>query len=188
MKARDARASWAHPQRSDDQTDGRSRARKRQRPTRSEDFTTGRARRGSSASSGGPSQRHGPSASLGGPSQSHGPPASLGGSTSGHTSAPGRRGGASGSDEPEDTYPQSESSSEELEDTQEPASKRRKQGEVGLSGLPCFDPAELVRSREGTFKAPKVIQQYVDKHFRRCLLKEERDALFKEHPRPDLDS
>ena len=121
-------------------------ARKRQRPTRSEDFTTGRARRGSSASSGGPSQRHGPSASLGGPSQSHGPPASLGGSTPGHTSAPGRRGGASGS---EDTYPQSESSSEELEDTQEPTSKRRKQGEAGLSGLPCFDPAELVRSREG---------------------------------------
>ena len=109
----------------------------------------------------------------------------LGGSTS---SAPGRRGGASVSDEPENTYPQSESSSEELEDTQEPTSKRRKQGEADLSGLPCFDPAELVRSREGTFKAPKVIQQYVDKHFRRCLLKEERDALFKEHPRPDLDS
>ena len=32
------------------------------------------------------------------------------------------------------------------------------------------------------------MQQYLNKHMKRCLTKEEREALFKEHPRPDLDT
>jgi hypothetical protein len=56
---------------------------------------------------------------------------------------------------------------------------------AGPSGLSCFDPPALVKSSEGTFKAPKIIQEYLDKHFKRCASKEEREALFKEHPRLD---
>ena len=58
---------------------------------------------------------------------------------------------------------------------------------VGPSGLTCFDPADQVKS-SGTFKAPKVIQEYLDKHFKRCLTKEEWEALFSDHPRPDAES
>ena len=32
------------------------------------------------------------------------------------------------------------------------------------------------------------MQQYLNKHMKRCLTKEVREALFKEHPRPDLDT
>ena len=32
------------------------------------------------------------------------------------------------------------------------------------------------------------MKSYLDKHMKRCLTKEEREALFKEHPRPNLDS
>ena len=59
---------------------------------------------------------------------------------------------------------------------------------MGPSGLSCFDPAALVKSSEGTFKASKIIQKYLDKHFKRCFSKEERETLFKEHPRPDAES
>ena len=52
-------------------------------------------------------------------------------------------------------------------------------------GIADFDPASLVRSREGTMKVPRSIQKYLDKHLSHCLTKEEREALFKEHPRPD---
>ena len=45
----------------------------------------------------------------------------------------------------------------------------------------------LVEAKEGTFKVSRSMQRYIDKHLRRCLTKEERDALFKEHPRPDYD-
>ena len=55
-------------------------------------------------------------------------------------------------------------------------------------GIADFDPASLVRSREGTMKVPRSIQKYLDKHLRHCLMKEEREALFKEHPRPDFDT
>ena len=37
-------------------------------------------------------------------------------------------------------------------------------------------------------KVPRSIQKYLDKHLRHCLTKEEREVLFKEHPRPDLDT
>ena len=51
-----------------------------------------------------------------------------------------------------------------------------------------FDPAELVKHKEGTFAVPKPISSYLSKHVKRCLSKEEREALFKEHPCPDLDA
>lgn len=54
-------------------------------------------------------------------------------------------------------------------------------------GIVAFDPASLVRSREGTIKVPKPIQKYLSKHLKQCLTKEQREALFKEHPRPDLE-
>lgn len=50
-----------------------------------------------------------------------------------------------------------------------------------------FDPTELVKNREGTFVIPKSVESYLSKHLRRCLTKEEREALFKEHPRPDTE-
>ncbi len=56
------------------------------------------------------------------------------------------------------------------------------------SSLPCFDPASLVEAKEGTFKAPLEMKRYLNKHMKRCLSKEEREALYKEHPRPDLVS
>ena len=58
----------------------------------------------------------------------------------------------------------------------------------GPSGLSYFDPASLVKNREGTFKPPKAMEHYLGKHLRRCLTKEEREALFKEHPLPDIDA
>ena len=55
-------------------------------------------------------------------------------------------------------------------------------------GIADFNPASLVRSREGTMKMPRLIQKYLDKHLRHYLTKEEQEALFREHPRPDLDT
>ena len=43
-------------------------------------------------------------------------------------------------------------------------------------------------SKEGTFRPPESMTRYLKRHLRRCLSKEEREALFKEHPRPDLES
>ena len=59
---------------------------------------------------------------------------------------------------------------------------------AGPSGLTCFDPASLVKAREGTIKVSPLIKKYLSKYMKRCLSKEEREALFREHPRPDLDS
>lgn len=50
-----------------------------------------------------------------------------------------------------------------------------------------FDPASIVQSKDGAIKVPRVIVKYLDRHLKRCLTKEEREALFREHPRPDLD-
>ena len=55
-------------------------------------------------------------------------------------------------------------------------------------GIADFDPAFLVQSRQGTMKVPRSIQKYLDKHLRHCFTKEEREALFREHPRPDLNA
>ena len=49
-----------------------------------------------------------------------------------------------------------------------------------------FDPASLVKSKEGTFSVPSTMKKYLNKHMKRCLSKEEREAIFKEHPKPDL--
>jgi len=51
-----------------------------------------------------------------------------------------------------------------------------------------FDPASLVRGKDGTFTPKFQIESYSNEHLKRCLTKEERDALFREHPRPNLDS
>ena len=55
-------------------------------------------------------------------------------------------------------------------------------------GLASFDPSSLVKTKEGTFRAPQAMEKYLNKHLKRCLSKEEREAIFKEHPKPDLDS
>ena len=55
------------------------------------------------------------------------------------------------------------------------------------SGTLNFDPSSLVKSKEGTTKVPKTIQKYLDRHLKHCLSKDEREALFREHPRPDLE-
>ena len=67
-------------------------------------------------------------------------------------------------------------------------SKKKRQTDYSdEESLPCFYPATLVEAKEGTVKVPCTMQQYLDKHMKRCLTEEERDALFKEHP-PDLVS
>ena len=58
----------------------------------------------------------------------------------------------------------------------------------GPSSHSYFKPASLVKGREGTFKPPKAMEHYLGKHLRRCLTKEEREALFREHPLPDIDA
>ena len=58
-------------------------------------------------------------------------------------------------------------------------SHKRKRCEDSDGGDPllCFDPATLVEAKEGTFKVSPTMQKYLDKHMKRCLTKEERDAL-----------
>ena len=43
-----------------------------------------------------------------------------------------------------------------------------------------------MKSKEGTFSTPRPMQKYLEKHLTKCLSKEEREALFKENPKPDL--
>ena len=56
------------------------------------------------------------------------------------------------------------------------------------SDLSYFDPGSLVKNKEGTFKPSKSMVRYLQRHFRRCLSKEEWDTLIKEHPLPDTDA
>jgi len=51
-----------------------------------------------------------------------------------------------------------------------------------------FNPMKLVKQKGGNFVAPEVITSYLDKILKQCLSKEEREALIKDHPRPDLPS
>ena len=51
-----------------------------------------------------------------------------------------------------------------------------------------FDPAELVKKKEGTFTAPAVITDYLEKRMKQCHTKDEREALIKDHPKPDSPS
>ena len=51
------------------------------------------------------------------------------------------------------------------------------------------EPAELVKHKEGTFLSLSHFHHtYLSKHVKRCLSKEEREALFKEYPQPDIDT
>jgi hypothetical protein len=49
-------------------------------------------------------------------------------------------------------------------------------------GLTQFDPASLANSKEGTFTTPSAMKEYITKHLKHFLTKEEREVLFKEHP------
>ena len=59
---------------------------------------------------------------------------------------------------------------------------------AGQSGLTCFDPASLVKPKEGTIKVSPLIKKYLSKHMKRCLSREEREANFREHPKADQES
>ena len=69
--------------------------------------------------------------------------------------------------------------------------KRTRQDEDTGSGTASaivdFDPSCLVQAKDGTCKAPDSVRTYLEKHLKRCLSKEEREALYKAHPRPDLE-
>ena len=52
-----------------------------------------------------------------------------------------------------------------------------------------FDPT-LEREDKDDFKVkvPRTVERYIDKHFRRSLSKEERTAMLKRHPKPDVEA
>ena len=52
--------------------------------------------------------------------------------------------------------------------------------------LENFELSSLVKVKDGTFQTPRFMRKYLEKHLRRCLSKEEREAIFKEHLKPDL--
>ena len=51
-----------------------------------------------------------------------------------------------------------------------------------------FDPASLVKEKEGTFTPHPLVAGYLGKRMQRCLTKEEHEALLKDHPRPGVAS
>ena len=72
-----------------------------------------------------------------------------------------------------------------------PSAKHHKgdsSSESSSAGPSYFEPAGLMKTKEGTARVSSHMRNYLDKYMRNCLTKEEREALFKEHPRPDLDS
>ena len=55
--------------------------------------------------------------------------------------------------------------------------------------IQCFDPElETEDKEEFKMKVPRVVERYVEKHFRRSLSKEERTAMLKKHPKPDTEA
>ena len=64
----------------------------------------------------------------------------------------------------------------------QPSSASESEGE-------SFDPT-LEREDKDDFKTkvPRAIEKYMDKHFRRSLSKEERTAMLKRHPKPDVEA
>ena len=48
-----------------------------------------------------------------------------------------------------------------------------------------FDPSKEKETEEFRFKAPKVVNSYMEKHFQRTLSKEERTAMLRVHPKPE---
>ena len=66
------------------------------------------------------------------------------------------------------------------------SSSHTSQSSDSSSDLSYFDPGSLVKNKEGTFKPSKSMERYLQKHFRRCISKEEWDAVIKEHPSQTL--
>ena len=50
--------------------------------------------------------------------------------------------------------------------------------------LPVSGPPLSVKAKEGTLHLPNNMKKYLSNYLKRYLTKEEREALFKEHPRP----
>ena len=77
---------------------------------------------------------------------------------------------------------------------EEPPAKRQRMKEDDQSDLDGdhvlleFDPSSLTEPKEGTCKVPQMMAKYLGKHLRRALPKEEREAMSREHPRPDVES
>ena len=82
--------------------------------------------------------------------------------------------------------------SEETETLTPPAKKSKislQPSSVSESEDESFDPT-LEREDKDDFKVkvPRTIERYIDKHFRRSLSKEERTAMLKRHPKPDIEA
>ena len=154
-----------------------------------------RSQKGPAASQGGPNRQKGPAASQGGPKRSSqqrtGKRSSRKQTPSESSSSSGGTSDTSSCESSDDHARQAHSSKRRRDSPSYTTNKRRKTGsnqESAVAGPSCFEPADLVRAKEGTVKVPSSMKDYLDKHLRKCLTKEEREALFKEYPRPDLDS
>ena len=79
----------------------------------------------------------------------------------------------------------SDSSSED-ESHQSTTFHKRRKLEAGNKDLTSpFDPSKEKETEEFRFRAPNVVNSYMEKHFRRTLSKEERTAMLRVHPKPD---
>ena len=56
------------------------------------------------------------------------------------------------------------------------------------SGLSYFNPSALAKAREGTFKPSTQMGKYLSKQWKHSIPKEECEAQFNDHSRPDLYS
>ena len=59
--------------------------------------------------------------------------------------------------------------------------------ESGDSQTNLFDPRTSSSASKYTFKAPKSVSEYLETHFRRTLVEEERRSMLSTHPRADTD-
>ena len=144
--------------------------------------------KGSAASHGGPDDYN---VNLVGPAASHGGPCSQAGLVPDYDLSSEEEGSFEPSESDSDTTTSSSTKRKRrAQYNHPPAIKKRKAAASDDSGEDPmgFDPQSLVKAKEGSFKAPKAMKKYLNKHLRRCLSKEEREALLKEHPRPDLES
>ena len=81
---------------------------------------------------------------------------------------------------------ESSDSSSEDESLQPTTSRKRRKLEVGNKDLTTpFDPSKEKEAEEFRFRAPNVVNSYMEKHFRRTVSKEERTAMLSVHPKPD---
>ena len=79
--------------------------------------------------------------------------------------------------------------SSSVDEEQPPAKKQKMNPEAGCSTTKVFDPI-LAGSEEDEyhFKPHKVVKDYLETHFRRCLSKKERKAMLKADPKPDCEA